>query len=382
MAKIIETLKIEKLASTYLFANSPLYVQYYITARCNLRCEQCNVIYANADVSECSHEDAAKVIANLGKIGTQVLLLTGGEPFMRKDLPEMVRAAIDSGMHPRIQTNGYASIEALRQAAHAGANDISISLDSMQPSLQDRINGGFDQTWHRAMETVFNVTQVFPKNTFAAFGCVLAPSNLDQIVKVIKFATAIGWWVSLVPAHTTDVNHPRSFSTFDGSIKFPEELFGKLEQTLNEVKKLKSEGYNVYDSSQYLDDIKQYVMDKPTRWRERNNGVCDSPGSYFAVLPNGNMAVCCDWRFENKQYSLVSDSFPQDYSRKKMFPEAIKIAQACSGCMYGSYPEITVTQRFALATMMRLQLFLKEEKVAIKQFNSLDELLEIAKQHA
>jgi hypothetical protein len=94
------------------------------------------------------------------------------------------------------------------------------------------------------------------------------------------------------------------------------------------------------------------------------------------------MAVCCDWRFENKQYSLVSDNFPQDYARKKMFPEAIKIAQACSGCMYGSYPEITVTQRFALATMMRLQLFLKEEKVAIKQFHSLDELLEIAKEYA
>jgi hypothetical protein len=50
--------------------------------------------------------------------------------------------------------------------------------------------------------------------------------------------------------------------------------------------------------------------------------------------------------------------------------------------MYGSYPEITVTQRFALATMMRLQLFLQEEKVAIKQFKSLEELLEIAKQHA
>jgi len=381
MSKIITTLKIEKLTSTVLFGDSPLYVQYYVTARCNLRCEQCNVIYANADVSECSHEDSVKVINNLGKIGTQVLLLTGGEPFMRKDLPQMVKAAIESGMHPRIQTNGYASLESLKATADAGANDISISLDSMKPNLQDRINGGFDNTWKRAMETVFNVTQVFPKNTFAAFGCVLAPSNLDQIVKVIKFATEIGWWVSLVPAHSTDVNHPRSFSTFDNSLKFPKELYGRLNEILEEVKSLKAEGYNVYDSAQYLDDIENYVTDKPTRWRERNNGVCDSPGSYFAVLPNGNMAVCCDWRFDEKQYSLVSDEFHEQYRKKRMFPEAIKIATACSGCMYGSYPEITVTQRFAMATMTRLQLFLKEEKTTIKKFQTFENLLEIAKRY-
>jgi MoaA/NifB/PqqE/SkfB family radical SAM enzyme len=300
---------------------------------------------------------------------------------MRKDLPEMVRAAIESGMHPRIQTNGYASLESLKRVADSGANDISISLDSMKPNLQDRINGGFDNTWKRAMETVFNVTQVFPKNTFAAFGCVLAPSNLDQIIKVIKFATEIGWWVSLVPAHSTDVNHPRSFSTFDNSVKFPKELFEKLQNVLREVKILKSQGYNVYDSSQYLDDVENYILEKPTRWRERNNGVCDSPGSYFAVLPNGNMAVCCDWRFEENQYSLISDDFADQYSKKKMFPEAIKIAKACSGCMYGSYPEITVTQRFAHASMARLQLFLKEGKIVIKKFEVLQDLLDVAKRY-
>jgi MoaA/NifB/PqqE/SkfB family radical SAM enzyme len=163
MSKILNTLNISNLTSTMLFENSPLYVQYYITARCNLRCEQCNVIYANSDVSECSAEAAETVIKNLGEIGTQVLLLTGGEPFMRRDLPNMVKVAIERGMHPRIQTNGYASIEALVAVAEAGANDISISLDSMNPSLQDKINGDFESTWHRALQTVANVTKVFPK---------------------------------------------------------------------------------------------------------------------------------------------------------------------------------------------------------------------------
>ena len=382
MSKILSNLKLANLTSSLLYQDTPLYVQYYTTARCNLRCEQCNVIYANADLSECSPHDAELIIENLSKIGTQVLLLTGGEPFMRKDLPNMVSTAIKFGIHPRIQTNGYASESALQAAADAGANDISISLDSMSPSLQDRINGGFDETWYRAIETMGNVTRIFPSNTFGALGCVLAPSNLNEITKVIKFATEIGWWVSLVPAHSTDINHPRSFSTFDQSLKFHPELHSKVHETLQQVRGLKESGYNVYDSYQYLDDIERFVLGKPTRWRERNEGICDSPGSYFAILPNGDMAVCCDWRFSDGSYSVADSDFSIRFKKREMFPEAISIASACSGCMYGSYPEITVTARFAHAALSRLKLFLNEDKVIMQRFATTEDLIEIAKSHA
>ena len=86
-----------------LHQTGPLYVQYYVTARCNLRCEQCNVIYANADRRELKTEEAFQVIDNLAEIGTSVLLLTGGEPFVRNDLPRLAKRVIDQGMHPRIQ---------------------------------------------------------------------------------------------------------------------------------------------------------------------------------------------------------------------------------------------------------------------------------------
>lgn len=381
MSKILSNLKMPNLLSNVLYADTPLYVQYYVTARCNLRCEQCNVIYANADVSECSPEEALTVIRNLGSIGTQVLLLTGGEPFMRKDLPHMVKEAIKSDIHPRIQTNGFASEKALEECVSAGAIDISISLDSMKPTLQDAINGGFDNTWLRAMQTISNVSRIFPTNSFAAFGCVLAPSNLNQIENVIRFATEIGWWVSLVPAHSTDINHPRSFSTFDQSLNFPDDLYPEVEKLIGRVKKMKKAGFNVYDSDQYLDDILRFVTKKPVHWRDRNDGVCDSPGSYFAVLPNGHMAVCCDWRFVKDSHSVVEEQFPARYKQKIMFPEAIAIASKCSGCMYGSYPEITVTQRFANATMSRIKLFVRESQVQIHRFKNLDDLLKVAQKY-
>ena len=80
------------LAKASLFHNTPVYVQFYITARCNLTCEQCNIIYANADVEECTIDEIKKVADNFAKIKVAIVLLTGGEPFARKDLPEIIKA--------------------------------------------------------------------------------------------------------------------------------------------------------------------------------------------------------------------------------------------------------------------------------------------------
>jgi organic radical activating enzyme len=67
---------------------SPLYVQYYITSRCNLTCKQCNIIYANADVREATTSETELIAENLKRIGVAIVLLTGGEPFVRRDLPQ------------------------------------------------------------------------------------------------------------------------------------------------------------------------------------------------------------------------------------------------------------------------------------------------------
>jgi MoaA/NifB/PqqE/SkfB family radical SAM enzyme len=365
------------IASSVIAKESPLYVQYYITARCNLRCEQCNVIYANSDQEECNTENSIKIIESLKNIGTSVLLLTGGEPFIRPDLNLLVKRCVELGIHPRIQTNGLATESALTEVVKAGARDISISLDSLNSSTQDKINGAFDDSWTRAIQTISLVSNIFPKNAFAAFGCVLSPSNLKDITKVIKFATKIGWWVSLVPAHSTPKHEARAFSTFDRSLDFSPDQYDEVKKVLDEVKFMKKNGYNVYDSDVYLDDILRFVTKKPTTWRDRNNGVCDSPNSYFAITPNGEMAVCCDWRTKNK-YSVQDIGFPKRYKNKEMFPEIHEVAKNCSGCMYGSYPEITTSIRFFGAALERFKIFIAESRTELIPHTP-NELIEIAR---
>ena len=138
--KFLESGPLNLLSNT-ITKSAPLYVQYYVTARCNLRCEQCNVIYANADRRELNTEESFKVIDNLAELGTSVVLLTGGEPFIRRDLPKLAGRLIESGVHPRIQTNGLATYDRLLECADYGVRDISISLAPR--------NAGNQSTAHR-----------------------------------------------------------------------------------------------------------------------------------------------------------------------------------------------------------------------------------------
>ncbi|KAF0248057.1 MAG: radical SAM protein [bacterium] len=334
-----------RLARSLLLKSHPIYVQYYITARCNLACEQCNIIYSNADVQEASIDEVRKIAANLAKIGVSVVLLTGGEPFVRKDLPEIVKAFSQQNIHVRMQTNGLASKQSLQSCVEAGANDISISLDSLQPDNQDIINGDFPNSWKKAIHTISFVNELFPEDAFTVFGCVLAPRNFEQVPDVIKFATEIGWWVSLVPAHTTNNNQPLNFRTYDPALRFSKELYPKVDAILDKVHQMRESGYNVYDSAPYLADMRRLVRGEKVKWRDRNEGVCDSPNLYFAIVPNGNMAVCCDWRM-GSEISVAAPDFPELYFSSQTYDEAQTIAASCPGCLFGSFPEITISSRF------------------------------------
>ena len=347
---------LKPLATSVLTRNNPLYVQFYVTARCNLRCVQCNVIYANADQEECTTAQTGAIAENLAEIGTSIVLLTGGEPFARTDLPTIARNFATNGVHPRIQTNGFASDEALREMIDIGAHDISISLDSLLPAKQNAINGGYDTSWDRALEKVAFINNHFPSDSFCAFGTVLSPTNILDIVPLIHFATSIGWWVSLVPAHQTDPHRPRSFSSFDPALVFEEDQYPLVRKVLDEVRALKRAGFNLYDSDEYLDDIYRYVTKSQIRWRRKNDDSCDSPNLYFAIQPNGDMAVCCDYRLPTRYPTYAAD-FPQKYRDRVMFGDAREITQSCSGCMYGSYPEITISARYFKPMLERAQLF-------------------------
>lgn len=334
-----------------------MYVQFYVTARCNLTCEQCNIIYANADVREVTLDEIERIADNFSEMGVAIVLLTGGEPFARRDLPQIIKAFESRGVHVRMQTNGFASEEKIIEAIEAGGRDISISLDSLNGGKQDKINGDFTDSWHQALKSIATFTKYLPKqSSFASLGCVMQPGNLSDVEDVIRFGTEISWFTSLVPVHVSNFGRPRGFRTFDQKLRFAEDEYAEVDKLLERVRAMRKEGFLLYDSDQYIDDIKAFIRDDQTTWRAKNNGVCDSPNLYFSLLPNGNFAPCCDYRIPSN-YAAYDPKFPQVYRERRFREEVRNVVKNCDGCMYGSYPEITIAMRFWAAKIQRTQTF-------------------------
>ena len=365
------------LAKAVLFKDQPIYVQFYITARCNLTCKQCNIIYANSDVKECSLDEIKKIADNFAAMNVAMVLLTGGEPFVRQDLPEIIHAFESRGVHVRMQTNGHATDEQIHAVVEAGGRDISISLDSLWPGTQEDINGGVAKSWHDALRAMSRFSHRLPKEgSFASLGCVLQRDNLPNIIDVIKFGTEISWFTSLVPIHITTYDKPMNFRTYDQSLVLAPSEYPYVDALLNEVSEYRKKGFLIYDSDQYLEDISRFVRQVPTTWRSKNNGVCDSPNLYFAVLPNGHFAPCCDHRLKESIPTFTPD-FPKVYREKSFRKSVYDITSNCSGCMYGSYPEMSISMRFLKATLERMKLFVA--KPPVKNWPvSYETMLEIA----
>jgi Fe-coproporphyrin III synthase len=124
-------------------------VVWNITRRCNLKCVHC---YAHAKDrvfdDELSTAEGKALLDDLAGFGVPVVLFSGGEPLMRKDLPELAAYAVEKGMRAVISTNGtLITPEIARTLKSIGLSYVGISLDGMEP-VNDRfraVKGAFKQ---------------------------------------------------------------------------------------------------------------------------------------------------------------------------------------------------------------------------------------------
>ncbi len=118
------------------------------TRQCNLNCIHC---YASADNRRAPEEmDTAAGIAfihDLADFGVPVILFSGGEPLLRKDLFSLAALARELGIRIVLSTNGTLITEAVAKKISAlGFAEVGISLDGIGANndyFRGR-NGAFD----------------------------------------------------------------------------------------------------------------------------------------------------------------------------------------------------------------------------------------------
>jgi cyclic pyranopterin phosphate synthase len=134
------------------------YLRISVTDRCNLRCVYCMPEAGLPWIPKAeilSFEEIVRLVEAAASVGVRSLRLTGGEPLVRRDLPELVRAlaAIPGIDDIALSTNGLLLAEQIEALTSAGLRRVNISLDTLRedrffsiarrPGL-DRVIAGID----------------------------------------------------------------------------------------------------------------------------------------------------------------------------------------------------------------------------------------------
>lgn len=101
----------------------PLAVSFIVTEKCNLFCSYCQI----QEKHTLSTEQVFTVIDRLCKVGTKMLMLTGGEPFIRGDLDKIVDYCNQKDLPVKVNTNG--TFLRKRQDILKKLNSVTVSLD-------------------------------------------------------------------------------------------------------------------------------------------------------------------------------------------------------------------------------------------------------------
>jgi len=117
-------------------------VVWNMTRRCNLKCVHCYAQAVDPDgQDEISTAKAKEIIDDLAAFGAPVMLFSGGEPLVRKDLVELASYATGKGMRAVISTNGtLITKEKARELKDVGLSYVGISLDGTEET-HDKFRG-------------------------------------------------------------------------------------------------------------------------------------------------------------------------------------------------------------------------------------------------
>lgn len=125
----------------------PRKVRVSLTEACNFRCFYCMAPDAIAphDPRALPPEAIASIVANLARFGIDAVRLTGGEPTMRREFPEIVRAiGAIPGITRGLTTNGQFLERHVPDLVEAGFTSVNISVDSLDEVRFRSITRGGD----------------------------------------------------------------------------------------------------------------------------------------------------------------------------------------------------------------------------------------------
>ncbi|MEM3730897.1 MAG: radical SAM protein [Candidatus Bathyarchaeia archaeon] len=310
--------KVLSIAFRSLASNKPLHAQWMITRKCNYRCQGCNV-WREQEIEELSTKEVKRGLDILKKLGVIELVISGGNPLLRDDIGEIIDY---SSQHFITTVYDNGSMAAEKVDALRNADFVAISVDSLNPEVNDSIKG-VKGSLKKALEAI----EILQKEGIrVSVSPTISQRNLYEIEDITKYflKKEVPVWYCL---YSYDFSGDAG-SLFNIGRKNDEFLITDrkaMVELCDSLMKLKRENNNILITDKLLEALKQFYLNGKRIWK------CQALKSFLMVDHLGRVAGC-------HLYEPIASIFdlPEAWDSEK-FDMMRKIHSECTRCTYLCY---------------------------------------------
>lgn len=244
----------------------PLRVMFELTYRCNFKCKHCYIpeSYKKNILPELRTREVFFILDQLADIGCFYLGFTGGEPFLRTDIFNILRYAKKKGFQIIIYTNGsLIKRQESQELRRINPNKVDITIPAWQKNVFEKISGS-----EGSRDRVFTAIRLLREEGLRlGFKTCVLKENVSDIGNIRSFARSVG-----AQHRLDDILFPR----LDGSTQ-PFEYRGTLG--------------NHKDKLAACDLSLGKPIRRRTVWR-KEFFTCGAGISQAAITPYGELKMC------------------------------------------------------------------------------------------
>jgi Fe-coproporphyrin III synthase len=241
-----------------------------VTYRCNAKCHMCNTWMhptgRNEEVSPAIYEKLPSL---------DFCNITGGEPFLREDIGEIVAILKKKAKRIVMSTNGFFTDRILNVAKKNPDIGVRISIEGL-PSANDELRGiknGFDH----GLRTLLELQRLGMKDI--GFGITVSDRNAKDMIELYQLAKAMN-----LEFATAAVHNSYYFHKHDNRITKQDEVIACFSELISELLKTKRtknwfRAYFNYGLVNYIQGKKRLLP-------------CEAGSENFFITPTGDVVPC------------------------------------------------------------------------------------------
>lgn len=223
---------IKRMVIGRLYKRLPLIAGHKLLYSCNLRCKMCP-FWRRKDEKLLTLEEEVLMLKNLEKAGVIFMGFEGGEPLLRRDLPQILEESYKM-FYTSLVTNGWLLKDKIKEISDF-IDYLFVSLDGIGET-HDKLRG-VSGSFDRAIEGIKKAREMGIRT---AISFTITNENLDQVDEVVRLVEKLGVVLSVQVAY--------DYSTAEKLSPSREKLKGVLERLLE----YKRSGKPIIQSQMYF----------------------------------------------------------------------------------------------------------------------------------